>query len=204
MDNLLDQVVALVTEWQATLHMLDWSVKVRQQSISDDRLGESLSDHHNQTGAITIPDDYESRYRKNLALARWDTVERDLEDTVVHELCHIGLSPFLKRLRDDILMTVGDGTAGQPLLSALETAEEGMICWITRQLIDQKYRSTGDGKNVENTNQPTFVGHASTFVGDGSLTNPFTRVHCECDRCRLYPVDPFQPSIGNVGSKPHP
>lgn len=108
-----EQLEALCREWQKTLRLQDWDVKVRIVRQRD-------MDNHNAQGEVdwTLP-------KKSAAISILDPTDyppnswwgQDIERTLVHELLHLHFAPFVEE--EDGLKRVAEEQAIDCLAIAL-------------------------------------------------------------------------------------
>ena len=160
-DLLIEKALGYVTEWTERLHLQDWSVKVgRGETNREEWIAASRTNWRDMIGSITIPPTYEAHLEREADLRRYVDLDRELENTIVHELLHIAWSSRITDIRDALHETLGEG-ARAGILSALERAEEFAVNMMVRALLDQKYHPRGDEKTSDEA--PESTGHPWPF-----------------------------------------
>lgn len=121
------QLDAITSKWLVRLRLTDWDVRahlVTLEELADGTLGDAHISSLSRSVRIQIlrPEDYEKAATQNGTVPkRGKEIQRDIEDTVVHELVHL-------RLRDLMVAEVAD----------LRTVEEVTVNRLTSAFLEIK------------------------------------------------------------------
>lgn len=138
-EALLRRARAYLLKWQPRLNLLGYEIELRVEppvEQVDVRLAECSPQNRSRLAVIRVAPDHDERAVK--ANNGQFTADQELENTVIHELCHLLTNDELANLHFEAERLVGRDH-NTPLVAALWASihdlEETAICRMTRLLI---------------------------------------------------------------------
>lgn len=142
-DELKSLAEGFLRKWRQRCHVADWDLRIAIETVDENYGAESRYQWRERRGVIVLPPDVISRHRSREFFSACMSAQDIVEESVVHELQHVGEVPLSEIVMDELTRQFGDtGVAHGMLLAAVRDWREWWICHTTRMLIEAE-RSGG-------------------------------------------------------------